>query len=120
MTIKEKSVAFLTLASAGKVDEAFQSFIHPQFIHHNPYFDGDQQSFRQAMADHARQFPDKSYDVLRVLEDGALTTVHGKVVFGDSIYSVIHIFRFQDGLIAEAWEASQELVKESPNQHGLF
>jgi len=111
----------LSLASSGEVLKAYEQFIHPQFRHHNAYFKGDRESFLKAMEENAQQFPNKTYETLRVLEDGNLVAVHGKVVLSpDSQWSVIHIFRFENNKIIESWEASQEVLKDSPNENGLF
>lgn len=73
------------------------------------------------MEENAQEFPDKTYETLRALEDGDLVAIHGKVKLApDSQWSVIHIFRFKDDLIIEEWEASQEVLKESPNENGVF
>jgi len=73
------------------------------------------------MEEHAQQFPNKTYESLRVLEDGNLVAMHGKVNLSpDSQWSVIHLFRFEDDQIIESWEASQEELKDSPNEDGLF
>jgi len=72
------------------------------------------------MEENARQFPDKTYEVLHALEDGDLVAVHGKVVLIPKVYGVIHIFRFKGDKIIESWEASQEELKDSPNENGLF
>jgi predicted SnoaL-like aldol condensation-catalyzing enzyme len=121
MNKKEIAISFLRLASSGKVREAYEKYIHPQFLHHNAYFKGDRQSFLKAMEENAQKFPNKMYETLRTLEDGDLVAVHGKVkgVF-NSDWSVIHIFRFKDGKIIEEWEASQEVLKDSPNENGIF
>ncbi|MDZ7336606.1 MAG: nuclear transport factor 2 family protein [candidate division KSB1 bacterium] len=75
----------------------------------------------KAMEENAEQFPNKTYEALRVLEDGDMVAVHGKVTLSpDSQWSVIHIFRFDNDQIIEAWEASQEVLKDSPNENGLF
>ena len=112
---------FLNLSSSGRVREAYEKFIHSDFRHHNAWFKGDRESFLIAMEENARQFPDKTYEVLRALEDGDLVTVHGKVTLSpESQWSVIHIFRFKNDKIFEAWEASQEVLKDSPNENGLF
>jgi predicted SnoaL-like aldol condensation-catalyzing enzyme len=106
MTKKEIAVTVLQLASSGQVSDAYEQFIHPRFIHHNAYFRGDRESFRQAMQENAREFPDKTYETLRMLEDGDLVAVHGKVVLSpESVWSVIHIFRFENMQIIESWEA---------------
>lgn len=118
---KTKARLFLELASMGRAKEAFNSYIHPEFIHHNAYFKGDKETYLRAIEENFEQFPNKKYEELRSLEDGDLVAVHGKVTFSeDSQWSVIHIFRFKDGLIAESWEASQQALKDSPNQFGIF
>jgi predicted SnoaL-like aldol condensation-catalyzing enzyme len=121
MNKKETAASFLRLASSGQVRKAYGQFIHPQFRHHNAYFKGDRESFLKAMEENAQQFPDKTYETLHVLEDGNLVAVHGKVKLSpDSEWSVIHIFRFENDKIIESWEASQEVLKDSPNENGVF
>ncbi len=41
MNNKERAISFLRLASSGNVREAYNTYIHPDFRHHNPYFPGD-------------------------------------------------------------------------------
>ncbi len=122
MTKKEKAIAFLTLASSTseKVVEAFDLFVHPSFIHHLIYFKGDRESFKTAMIENCEAFPDKRYETLHALEDGDFVSVHGKVELGDKVYGLIHLFRFEEGLIIESWEASQEELDDMPNEYGLF
>lgn len=112
--------SFLKLASAGRVREAYANHLHPEFRHHNAYFKGDRDTLLTEMEAHAREFPDKHYQTLRMLEEGDLITIHGKVSFGDTQWSVIHIFRFRVGQIIEEWEASQQVLKDSPNENGIF
>ncbi|MCF7804531.1 MAG: nuclear transport factor 2 family protein [Candidatus Marinimicrobia bacterium] len=121
MTNKEIAIDFLKRVSRGDVRPAYEEHVHPEFIHHNVYFKGDRESLLVGMEENAEEFPDKSYEALRALEDKDLVTVHGKVqLAADSIWAVIHIFRFEDGKIIELWEASQEKIEDSPNEHGLF
>jgi len=120
MNTKEIAVTFLNLASSGQVREAYDRFVHPEFIHHNAYFKGGRESFLTAMEENAQTFPGKTYETLRILQDGDLVAVHGKVTFPESSWSVIHIFRFEKNMIMESWEASQEVLKDSPNENGLF
>lgn len=121
MSKKDIAISFLTLASSGKVGEAYESYVHPDFRHHNAYFKGDRETLLKGMEENAQKFPDKTYETLRVLEDGDLVAIHGKVtLFSDSQWSVIHIFRFEGDLIIEEWEASQEMLKDSPNENGIF
>lgn len=121
MNKKDIAASFLRLASSGKVREAYEKYIHPQFRHHNAYFKGDRESLLKGMEENAQKFPNKTYETLRVLEDGNLVAIHGKVTLSqESQWSVIHIFRFEDDKIIEEWEASQEVLKDSPNTNGVF
>lgn len=121
MSKKEIATQFLKLASSGEVHEAYEKYVHPDFTHHNAYFKGDRESLLREMEKNAREFPEKTYETLRTLEDGDLVCVHGKVsgVF-EKDWSVIHIFRFEGDKIIESWEASQEALTDSPNENGVF
>jgi predicted SnoaL-like aldol condensation-catalyzing enzyme len=120
MTRKEIARAFLEDSSSGKAQEAFERYVHEDFRHHLIFFKGDRDSFRLAIEENYRQFPDKRYETLHLLEDGDLVSIHGKVTLGPRVYGVIHIFRFLDDKIIESWEASQEDLAEGVNEHGLF
>jgi predicted SnoaL-like aldol condensation-catalyzing enzyme len=121
MSKKDIAESFLRLASSGQVREAYEMYVHPDFRHHNAYFKGDRESLLRGMEENAKEFPNKTYVALRLLEDGDLVAIHGKVKLSpDSEWSVIHIFRFEGGKIIELWEASQEAVKDSPNENGMF
>ena len=122
MTRKDISVDFLRLASSGKVQEAYDKHIHPNFTHHNPWFRGDRASLMKGMEEGAVQFPKKVFEPLRAIEEGDLVTVHGRVRLtpeGQDI-SLIHIFRFEGDLIVEEWEAAQPVPESSPNKNGVF
>jgi len=121
MNNKEIAATFLQMASAGIVHEAYEKYVHPDFRHHNAYYKGDRETLMKGMEENAKQFPNKTYETLRALEDGNLVAVHGKVTLApDKIFSVIHVFRFEGDKIIEEWEASQQLSKDSPNENGIF
>src|SRR3954462_12562355 len=120
MTKKEIAISFLTLVSDGKIDEAYEKYVHENFTHHNAYYKGDRESLKQAMIEKATEFPDKKYEMLRALEDGELVAVHAKVtgVF-EADWAVIHIFRFAGNEIIEEWDAAQDTPQDSPNENGI-
>lgn len=122
MTKKEIAVKFLELAASGQVDEAYEKFVSPNFIHHNVYFKGDRETLRLAMKDAHVQSPNKSYEAKRVLEDGDLVAVHGGLVLASESkeMAAVHIFRFDGDKIVEEWEAGNEVPKDSPNDNGAF
>lgn len=118
---KDIAISFLKLASSGKVHEAYEKYVHSDFIHHNAYYKGDREALLRGMEENAQQFPNKEYKTLRALEDDDLVCIHGHVsgVF-EKDWSVIHIFRFKGDKIIELWEASQEARVDSPNENGIF
>ncbi len=121
MNKKDIATTFLQKASSGNVAEAYENYVHSDFRHHNAYFKGDRETLLKGMEENTSQFPTKTYETLRALEDGDLVAVHGKVTLApDQIYSVIHIFRFEGDKIIEEWEASQQSMEDSPNENGIF
>lgn len=120
MSNKEIALGFLTEVQAGNIGEAYDKYIHTNFVHHMPYFKGDRQSLLEAMEDAHKQYPEKIYEPLKTISENDLVTVHGRIVLDSIEYSVFHLFRIENGKIVESWEASQEAIKDSLNEYGLF
>lgn len=121
-SIKEKAVSFLQLVASGKVREAYQTFIGPEFQHHNPYFRGDAESLMLAMEENATMNPDKLLEVKLALQENDTVAVHSHVKqnSNDLGVAVVHIFRFQDNQIVELWDIGQPIPADSPNENGMF
>jgi predicted SnoaL-like aldol condensation-catalyzing enzyme len=119
---KEAATSFLQLAASGDVRRAFDSYISPDFRHHNPHFRGDAKSLATAMADNAAQNPDKTLHIERVIEEGDLVAVHGRVRLRPDTpeIALVHIFRFEGDQVAELWDIGQPMPEHSPNVHGMF
>ena len=122
MANKEAALSFLRLCASGKAREAYSKFAAPGFRHHNPYFPGTADALIAGMEDNARQFPDKTLDVKRALEDGDLVAVHSQVRMKprDRGIAVVHLLRFEGGRVAEFWDIAQAVPEESSNQNGMF
>lgn len=122
MSNKDIATLFLEYAASGRVNEAYEQFVHKGFRHHNAYFKGDRESLLSAMEESTAQFPKKKLEILRTLEDGEFVAVHGKVKLTQEgpWIALIHIFRFSENKIIEEWEVAQESPAESPNANGMF
>jgi predicted SnoaL-like aldol condensation-catalyzing enzyme len=123
MSPKEMAVSFLKMAGSGKVREAYEQFIAPDFIHHNQYFKGDRESLMLAMEEAARKSPNKSIDIKHVYEAGDTVITHSHVIRHDPAepgIAVVHVFRFKNGRVAELWDLGQPMMKDSPNENGMF
>src|SRR5947209_10564558 len=106
MTKKDLAISFLRLASSGNVRQAYETYVHADFRHHNPYFPGDRASLLAGMEENAVKFPKKEFEALRALEDGDLVAVQGRVRLTRTRLWVgrIHIFRLNDNQSCEKWE----------------
>ena len=122
MSHKEIATEFLKLAAAGRAAEAFPRFAAPTFRHHNGYFPGDATSVMRAMYENAKQFPDKTLEVLIGVEEGDKVATFSKVVHSpnEKGAAVVHIFRFEGDKVAELWDVGQAVPADSPNEHGMF
>jgi predicted SnoaL-like aldol condensation-catalyzing enzyme len=111
---------FLRRAAAGDVDEAFRRHVHEHFVHHHCSARGDREGLRQAMSASARAMPGKAIDTRIVLEDGDRVCTASLVTAPGMHVAVMHIFRFEDGMIRELWDVGQPVPADSPNENGPF
>jgi predicted SnoaL-like aldol condensation-catalyzing enzyme len=119
---KEAAVAFLQLASSGKVEAAFAGYVGAAFRHHNPFFEGSAQALMAGMEENARQNPSKVLEVKRAIAEGDWVAVYSHVrqTPADLGAAVVHLFRFEAGRIVELWDVGQPLSEKSPNANGMF
>jgi predicted SnoaL-like aldol condensation-catalyzing enzyme len=104
------------------VDRAYAEFVGPNFRHHNVWFPGNAEALKKGMADNLRQNPQKKLEIKQSIEEGDRVAVMSHVTFkpGDRGYSLMHLFRFENGKIAELWDIAQEIPQDSPNANGAF
>ncbi len=120
---KDAAESFLKMAGMGKVQEAYDRYVAPSFIHHNQYFKGDRQSLLTAMQEASKTAPNKSIEIKHVYEDGDTVITHSLVTRRDPVspdIAVVHIFRFEQGRVVELWDLGQPISKDSPNENGMF
>jgi predicted SnoaL-like aldol condensation-catalyzing enzyme len=120
--LKDAAVEFISLVASGKIQEAYERHVSGNFRHHNPYFRGDIQSLRTAMAENAAKNPNKKLDVQFALEEGDRVAVFSRIRQnpGDRGAAAVHIFRFEGGRIAELWDIGQAVPADSVNENGMF
>jgi len=119
---KLAALSYLTLVTSGKIREAYDAHIHPDFTHHNQYMKGDRQSLMDGMLENEENFPNKKFEVKRLIEEGDIVVAHSGLELGGNMppMTVVHIMRFQDGKIVEMWDIGQQLQEDSPNENGPF
>ena len=121
-TLKDTAVDFLTRVVAGDVRGACERHVGEGFRHHNPYFPGDADSLRRGMEEDETRNPGKKLDVQVALLDGNYVAVHSRLrrSADEPDIAVVHIFRFEDGRIAELWDIAQVAPKQMVNMNGMF
>jgi len=120
--LKDTAIAFLTRVVAGDVRGAYEQHVGDGFRHHNPYFPGDVQSLRKGMEDDEARNPGKTLDVQLAVQEEDYVAVHSRLrrAVDDPGFAVVHIFRFEQGRIAELWDIVQAVPNESVNRNGMF
>ena len=104
------------------VDRAYAEFVAPNFRHHNVWFPGNADALKQGMADNLREHPQKKLEIKQSIEEGDRVMVMSHVTFApaDRGYALMHLFRFENGRVAELWDIAQEIPDHSPNSNGPF
>ncbi|MHA2385551.1 MAG: nuclear transport factor 2 family protein [Candidatus Thorarchaeota archaeon] len=119
---REIALSFFDLVLTGKIREWFDEHTSQDCIHHNQYFKGGRETLIQAIEEDAQANPDKKVEVKMSLEDGDLVSTfsHVKQNQDDLGFALMHIFRFKDSTIVEMWDIHHAVLKDSPNEHGMF
>jgi predicted SnoaL-like aldol condensation-catalyzing enzyme len=116
------ATAFLRMCARGDVREAYEAFVAPEFVHHNPWFPETRASLLRAMQDSAVAEPNKAFDVMQVVDGGERVAVLSRLLraAGAGEYAVVHILRIVDGRIVELWDLAHPVPVDSPNRLGVF
>jgi len=122
ISLKEKVRNFFDLVISGKVDAAYELYVSPSFFHHNFWYKGDRESLKQGMKDSDKQFPNKKFQVQKLLQEGCTVWAYSKINMkpDDNGMAVMHIFRFENGKIAEMWDMGAAIPENMPNENGAF
>jgi predicted SnoaL-like aldol condensation-catalyzing enzyme len=105
----------------GAVHEAFEKYVHPAYIQHNPGIPDGRENAIERLAPMWRR-PGFTTEVLRILVDGDFAALHIRADNGpgQTRAAVMDLYRLQDGLIVEHWDVIQVVPDESANPHPMF
>jgi predicted SnoaL-like aldol condensation-catalyzing enzyme len=101
---------------------AVDRFISPGYIQHNQMAEPGREGLKRFLDTIRAETPQAVHDVKRAFVDYDHVTVHYHVRRwpGDDGWAVIDIFRLENGLIAEHWDAMQAILPGGPNPLGPF
>jgi predicted SnoaL-like aldol condensation-catalyzing enzyme len=120
------ALEFLRLVSEGRATEALDACT-PDCKHHNPFFVGNMEVLAlglsaAALTQRTRPAGERlnQLDLKHVISTPDLVVVHSHFHGLDAKGGILqaHIFRFEDGRIAEYWDIRQVLPLNSPNTNG--
>ena len=92
---KEIVSSFLHLCITGKIDDACK-YTCGNFRHHNPYFPGGKKSLMHGMETSAKDNPNATIKIYKIIQEGNTVVVHSNVKHNpdDNGYATVHIFLF--------------------------
>jgi predicted SnoaL-like aldol condensation-catalyzing enzyme len=96
------------------------SLIREDYIQHNPMAADGRQALKNVLGAWFTDAAKDTVDIQRIGADGDLVYLHTRARFGDKTFSVIDIFRIEDGKIAEHWDVLQEVPDSAANPHPMF
>ena len=113
--------AFMTYARAGDGAMA-RTLVTSNARHHNMYFPAGMDVLIDAIVQASHEFPASTFTIKRIVAEGDMVVIHSHVTHtvDDIGMSVVHMFRFDAGLIAELWDIGQVILPDCPNHDGLF
>ena len=117
---KQAAVHFLELIIARKIDEAFNTYVNRNGVHHNPYYPAGFPALQKGMKDNDAQIPHKQMIVKNVIGEGDLVAVHFHLILQPYEMAVVHLFRFEDQKIVELWDLGMPIPADNPNKDGVF
>lgn len=111
-----------TLYVEHKVREAFETWVDPGYIQHNPMAQTGRAAAIAFLEPFFAQHPDIHYEIHRIIADGPLVAVHshGQLGAGDRGFAVVDILRVDGCRVVEHWDVVQNVPESAANSNGMF
>ncbi|WP_114951191.1 nuclear transport factor 2 family protein [Sphingosinicella terrae] len=106
----------------GRVREAFGTYVHEDYIQHNPLAPDGRAAAIAALEPYFASQPDAVREVHRIIVDGDLAAVHVRARQNpqDRGFAIVDILRLENGKIVEHWDVIQAVPEQSANPHPMF
>ncbi|TDD39031.1 DUF4440 domain-containing protein [Actinomadura sp. KC06] len=119
MSDENKSIVQKTMAElieTGDVD-ALGAVLSDEFVHHRPDSTSTKTEWLAAVRAAWVKIADMEVEVQHLLADGDHVMMHSRRRLPDAgpEIAVVDVWRFEDGLIAEAWEVIEPVAQASAN-----
>ena len=100
--------------------DAIDKYIGDTYIQHNPLAADGKEALKEILKQWFRNAPKEKVDIRHLGADGDYVYIHTRSVRGGDVYSVIDIFRLDNGKIVEHWDVIQKVPDNSVNPHPMF
>lgn len=123
LTPKEVASNFMTAFYVDKkVREAFETWVDPGYIQHNPMAATGRDAAIAFLEPFFASNPDIAYSIERIIADGDLVAIHahGKFAPDDRGIAVVDILRIEGCKVMEHWDVVQPVPEISANENGMF
>jgi predicted SnoaL-like aldol condensation-catalyzing enzyme len=103
--------------------KAFERYVSPDFVEHKPDVEG---GTREAtilfLSDLMKGLPTARWEILRTIAEGDFVFLHARFVPapGAPPYAIADVFRLQNGVIVEHWDAVGRPPEAQRNPHPRF
>jgi predicted SnoaL-like aldol condensation-catalyzing enzyme len=99
---------------------AIDQYVGDTYIQHNPSLPDGKDALKKAVAVWFKGQPKDTVDVKHLGADGNFVYIHTKSKRGNKTFSILDIFRVENGKITEHWDVMQEVPAKSANAHPMF
>lgn len=123
LTPKEVVTRFMnTFYVDKKVREAFETWVDPGYIQHNPMAATGRDAAVGFLEPFFAQHPRMHYSIKRIMADGNLVAVHSHGSMGgdDRGMAVVDILRVKGCKVVEHWDVVQAVPEKAANGNGMF
>lgn len=105
-----------------KVREAFETWVVPGYIQHNPLAPNGRDAAIQFLEPFFAQNPEVHYSIKRIIADGNLVAVHsqGHFTANDRGMAVVDILRVENCKVVEHWDVIQAVPEKPANDNTMF
>ena len=100
--------------------DALDKYLLPNYIQHNPSAADGRQALKDLLKVWFKDAPKTKIDIQHIGADGDFVYLHTRSKMGDKVYSIIDIFRIENGKIAEHWDVHEAVPEKSANDHPMF
>ena len=100
--------------------DALDKYLVPDYIQHNPSAADGRQALKDLLKVWFKDAPKTKIDIQHIGADGDFVYIHTRSKMGDKVFSVIDIFRIENGKIAEHWDVHEAVPEKSANDHPMF